>query len=156
MRHAFTSSLWFALLTLGCAPAPPAKPDSVEVFREIRFRGGAIELGKPLPPALSTPFLGDTIVAVPARLVEGADAIRAHLTAAGLVRKLHFEYRLGADYDAMVADYVATLGPPRKEPFRTGERAVWEDALTRFELVRDPERSAGVVYSVLTDRAVVR
>lgn len=142
-----------ALMTAGCSPASQARPEGAGIFREVRIDGAVIRLGEPLPDAVPAPPAGDTIVALPARRIGGAAAIRVHLTRSGLVRTLWLDYSHRADYPAMLAEYVAMLGAPRKEPFRTGERAVWEDARTRFELVRDPERSAGPVYGILGDRA---
>ena len=152
MLRTFLRALAVALVVAGCASGSQAPPGSSGVFREIQIGGGVIQLGKLLPGAVPVPP-GDTIVLLPARQIGGAEAIRAHLTPGGLVRMLWFDYSPRSDYNAMVAEYAATLGEPRKELFRTGERAVWEDARTRFELVNDPERSAGPIYSVLGDRA---
>lgn len=153
MRRQSLVSMMVALLAVACTPNPPAQVGGADVFREIQIDRGVIQLGMPLPAAVPTPPAGDTVVSLPAQLIGGAEAIRVHLSANGVVRMLWFEYSTGSDYDAMVAEYVGLLGEPRKEPFRRGERAIWEDARTRFELVRDPERSAGTVYGILGDRA---
>jgi hypothetical protein len=155
MKRTLLGSLLLALLVAACTPGAPAQTGSAGIFREIQIGGGVIQLGKPLPGVVPPPPAGDTVVSLPAAQIGGAEAIRAHLTPSGLVRALWFDYSPRSDFDAMVAEYAATLGEPRKEPYRTGERAVWEDAQTRFELVHDPERSAGTVYSVLQDRASI-
>jgi hypothetical protein len=141
-----------ALLAAGCSPSSPAQSESGVIFRYIQIGGGVIQLGHPLPSAVPTPAAGDTVVALPAQQIGGAEAIRVHLTPEGLVRGLWFEYAAGADYEAMTAEYTDMLGKPRLEAFGVGQRAIWEDAQTRFELTRDPERSASTVYSVLSDR----
>ena len=153
MRHVHFAFLSIALLATGCASSAPAHSGSGDIFREIQIGGGVIQLGLPLPSGVPAPEAGDTVVALPARLIGGAKAIRVHLTPDGVVRRLWFEYAAGADHEAMIAEYRDMLGEPRLEPFRAGRRAIWEDARTRFELIRDPERSAGTVYSVLSDLA---
>ena len=151
MQRTLLGFLSVALIAVGCAPSGRTQVGSSGIFREIRISGGVIQLGKPLPETVPAPPPGDTVVSLPARLIGGADAIRVHLAPDGFVRMLWFDYSPRSDYEEMVAEYSATLGEPRKEPFRTGERAVWEDAHTRFQLVHDPERSAGPVYSILDD-----
>lgn len=151
MQRTLSGLLAAALIAVACTRGREAQVGNSGIFREIQIGGGVIQLGKPLPDVVPV-VTGDTIVPVPAQLIGGAEAIRAHLTPDGLVRMLWFDYSPRSNYSEMVAEYAATLGAPRKEPFRTGERAVWEDARTRFELVHDPERSAGPVYSILGDR----
>jgi hypothetical protein len=68
-----------------------------------------------------------------------------------------FDYGRDVDFDAMVADYVASLGPAERQTLRrAGEEpadvAVWRDERTEFRIIRDPNRSAWTVRSVLRNR----
>jgi hypothetical protein len=140
------------VLALGCSPPRPM-PDDVRIFREIRIEGATIQLGAPLPPEVPRASESDTVVALSPRQFAGAEAIRVHLTTAGIVRSFWFDYRLGSSHEEMVTAYATELGAPLLQPYRRGERAVWEDERTRFELVHDPERSAGTLFSILSDRS---
>ena len=145
-----------AVVSQGCASSPgptpaPAADARPLVAREVRTAAALIRLGEPLPPAVARQSTADTVVAIPAAGIARAQAVRAHLTPTGLVRMLWVDYAQSANYAAMVAEYASTLGRPRREAYRTGERVWWEDGATRFELVRDPERSVSTVFGVLTD-----
>ncbi len=132
----------------------PASPRAI--FREIATEGSTIRLGErwsadEVPGA--TP--ADTVVGLPAGTFGGAQAIRVHRTRAGIVTALMFDYPQTADFQRMRAEYTERLGPPvrheRPENAEAAERVVWQDGQTRFELTRDPKRSASTIYSRLSD-----
>lgn len=160
-----TASCLVGLLAGGCA-APPmpvtAAPTVSEpraarpIFRWTQVDGGVITLGEPLAPAIARVGPADTVVSLPRGSFGGAERIAVHLAAGGVVRGLTFDYILGADYAAMVAEYERTLGPARRSvETRPGEVAadvaVWRDERTELRLVRDPNRSAWTVRAYLWD-----
>ena len=153
MRRSIVGLIMLAALASGCVSRSGSSA-ATAIFREVQIEGAAIQLGAPLPSQIQRDQPSDTIVALSRMQFGGAEAIRVHVTPAGVVRSLWFDYGMDADFDAMVANYASTLGPPTREAFRRGERVVWLDEATRFEVVRDPERSAATVYSILTDRAL--
>jgi hypothetical protein len=159
MRHASGRRprlrLWVAVVTLtaACAaPRPPTAGGGPLVFRELRIGDDTIPLGRPWPRAARFVAAGDTVVALLGGAAGGAERVRVHLTPAGEVRRIWIDYPQSADYERLLAAYAATLGEPRRGRWRRGELARWEDAQTRFDLVRDPERNASTVFGVLTDR----
>lgn len=154
MRRSIAGLISLLAFGSGCVARSGSSVETSTIFREVAIEGAAIQLGAPLPSQVQRAHASDTIVALSRMQFGGAEAIRVHVTPAGVVRGLWFEYSTDADFDAMVADYASTLGPPTREAFRRGERVLWQDEATRFELVRDPERSAVTVYSILVDRAL--
>ncbi len=154
--------LLFPLLALfaGCRPADQpgaARP----IFRHFNTEMSAIQLGQKWT-AEEVPGAepGDTVVGLPAGTFESAQAVRVHRTPAGVVSSIMFDYPPSADFQAMQADYTQRLGPPieheRPSNADAPERLVWQDSLTRLELIRDPARSASTVYSRLSDRSGAR
>lgn len=148
------------LLLLAACAGVPGGPAAARrpIFRYVETSAGRIELDQPwqTAPILDAPHL-DAIIALPPRAFGGAQAIRIHRAAAGVVRRVDFDYAQDADFDAMVADYTRSLGPPVRYTEAASpqgaDRAVWEDARTRFELIRDFARNVSTVYSVLSSRA---
>jgi len=98
---------------------------------------------------------GDTVVALAPGTFERAQSVRVHRTPAGVVSSIMFDYPQTADFQAMQSEYRRLFGPPREHQKPANdeelERLVWQDSLTRFELVRDPKRSAATVYTRLSD-----
>ena len=140
-------------LVIACARQQAgASGERQDIFRYVQLNRATINLGEPLPVALDPPPAGDTVLSLTPDQFGVAQGIRIHLTPTGLVRAVWFDYGPRTDFQAMIAEYAGSLGAPRREPFRRGERVVWEDASTRFELVHDPERNAATVFSILTDK----
>ena len=167
VRGAPLAAWLIAMLCWACDPRPtpvddapggPAPSVSRPVSRSVRLASGVIVLGEPLARSVATAGPGDTIVSLPRGSFGGAERIVVHLDADGIVRGLTFDYLLGADFDAMVADYEEDLGPPaRSTEIRQGEEpahvATWRDGRTELRLVRDPNRSAWTIRAALRDLA---
>jgi hypothetical protein len=150
MDEQMRPTLTLALLLLASCRSPASSPSGPSVLRVVAVHGGTIELGRALPAALAG-APGDTVVSLAIGESDDTPRIRAHLTPDGRVRMVWFDYAQRVEHARLVRQYVALLGAPRREPYRLGERLTWEDGDTRFEIVRDPERSASTVFGVLTD-----
>lgn len=145
------------LAVLGaCRPAADDSSAARPIFRHFNTELSTIRLGQSwtaeeVPGAEPK----DTVVALPSGSFENAQAVRVHRTADGVVSSIVFDYPETAGFQALEAEYRQLLGEPeeRETPARAGaaERVVWEDSLTRFELVHDPKRSASAVYTRLSD-----
>lgn len=143
-----------AMLSYTAACRAPVDSASKPIFRSIATNIGSIALDQPwvvVPGAAADS--GDTVIALPENAFAGAQAIRVHRSPEGIVRSIHFDYPQSTDYDALMAVYTRSLGTPAQRKKAAdgvaADRAAWEDAATRFELVRDPARNASTVYSVL-------
>jgi len=143
-----------ATLSVGCGPEQTPEPRPI--FRNFNTEVSTIHLGQrwtaeEVPGA----ELEDTVVALPPGTFERAQSVRVHRTPAGVVSSIMFDYPQTTNFQAMQAEYSRLLGPPKEhqKPPRDDapERLVWHDSLTRFELVRDPKRSASTIYTRLTD-----
>lgn len=141
----------------GCRPAPDQPGAARPIFRHVNTEMSTLQLGQSWT-AEEVPGAepGDTVVALPSGTFERAQAVRVHRTPAGVVSSIMFDYPQAADFQAMHTEYRQLLGPPKEHerPRKADarERLVWEDSLTRFELVRDPRRSTSTVYTRLSDR----
>ena len=149
-----TTVLLLVALSAGCGPeqVPARRP----IFRNFNTEVSTIQLGQrwtaeEVPGAEP----GDTVIALSPGTFERAQAVRVHRTPAGVVSSIMFDYPQTTDFQAMQAEYNQLLGPPKEhlKPARDDapERLVWHDSITRFELVRDPKRSASTIYTRLTD-----
>jgi hypothetical protein len=138
----------------GAGSDQPAGPRPI--FRHFNTEVSTIQLGQSWT-AEEVPGAepGDTVVALPAGTFERAQSVRVHRTPAGVVSSIMFDYPETADFQAMRSEYSRLLGQPRQHvkpaDAEAAERLVWQDSLTRFELVRDPKRSASTVYTRLSD-----
>jgi hypothetical protein len=147
------------LLLLACGPKE-TKPGS-PLFRHVTTARGEIRLGE-VWDAAWVPGLdpGALVIALPPGTFGGAQAIRVTRGPDRVVREIMFDYDQGTDFAAQVADYEASLGPPtvHRAPADSDSAEVvrWTDAVTSFELIRDPRRSVSTVYSRLMDRAGAR
>ena len=144
------------VLFAGCRPSD--RPGAARpIFRHYNTEMSTIQLGQKWT-AEEVPGAepGDTVVGLPSGTFESAQAIRVHRTPDAVVSSIMFDYPESADFDAMQTDYSKRLGPPaeheRPRNPDTRERLVWQDSLTRLELVRDPARSASTIYIRLSDR----
>jgi hypothetical protein len=146
------------LLLLACGPEP--KPGS-PLFRHVTTARGEIRLGE-VWDATWVPGIdpGALVIALPSGTFGGAQAIRVTRGPDRVVRELTFDYDQGTDFAAQLAEYEVSLGPPtvHRAPAdpESAEVVTWTDAVTSFELIRDPRRSASTVYSRLMDRAGAR
>lgn len=126
------------------------------IFRTVGTSFGPVTLGQPWG-ASDVPNVSptDTVIGLPPESAPNGEMIRIHRTREGVVTRLHFDYPQHTDFAAMVASYSRRLGPPDEHDAppdpEAAERATWQDDSTRFQLVRDPRRSAATVYSVLQD-----
>ncbi|MBA3445669.1 MAG: hypothetical protein H0T58_12570 [Gemmatimonadales bacterium] len=141
----------------GCRPDADQPNATRPIFRHFNTELSTIQLGQLwTAEEVAGAEPGDTVVALPAETFERAQAVRVHRTPAGVVSSIMFDYPQGTDFQAMQTEYRQLLGPPEHEGRRDGnqpERMVWQDSLTRFELVRDPTRSASTIYTRLSDRS---
>ena len=151
------SVLVLLLLASGaCAPASDRPATPRPIFRHFNTEVSNIQLGQTWT-AEEVPGAdpGDTVVALTPGTFERAQSVRVHRTPAGVVSSIMFDYPQTADFQAMQSEYGRLFGPPRQHQKPVNdeelERLVWQDSLTRFELVRDPKRSVGTVYTRLTD-----
>jgi hypothetical protein len=123
---------------------------SEPVFREVAAISGPIRLGA----IWEAP--GDTLVSLPAGSIPGTGPVAVRRTPGGVVRSIWVNYPQSADFDRMARGYRGRFGPPvrhvRPADPESREVLAWEDADTRFELVRDPRRSVSTVYGVLSDK----
>jgi hypothetical protein len=131
----------------GCSPASDRTATPRPIFRHFNTEVSNIQLGhswtaEEVPGADP----GDTVV---------AQSVRVHRTPGGVVSSIMFDYPQTADFQAMQSEYTQLFGPPHQHQKPANdealERLVWQDSLTRFELVRDPKRSAATVYTRLSD-----
>jgi hypothetical protein len=150
------SVLVLLLLASGaCSPAADQTATPRPIFRHFNTEVSNIQLGQSWT-AEEVPGAdpGDTVVALAPGTFERAQSVRVHRTPAGLVSSIMFDYPDTANFQAMQSEYSRLLGPPRQHQKPANdkelERLVWQDSLTRFELVRDPKRSAAV-YTRLSD-----
>ena len=151
------SILVLLLLASGaCSPASDRSATPRPIFRHFNTEVSNIQLGESWT-AEEVPGAdpGDTVVALAPGTFERAQSVRVHRTPAGVVSSIMFDYPQTADFQAMQSEYSQLFGPPRQHQKPTNdeelERLVWQDSLTRFELVRDPKRSAATVYTRLSD-----
>jgi hypothetical protein len=119
---------------------------------------GPLTLGEPLNPAVAGAGVGETMVVLGPGIAGGADRAQVHLTPNGTVRSIILDYPHTTNYQSMIDERAAALGPPqRSKPARQGEEptdlAVWRDARTELRILRDPNRSAWTVRAELIDRA---
>lgn len=149
-------SLLLGFLT-ACTPASDRPDTARPLFRHFNTEVSSIKLGESwtaeeVPGAEA----GDTVVALPSGTFERAQAVRVHRSATGVVTSIMFDYPQDADFQAMRQEYTRLFGSPtqheRSDEAEARERLVWQDSLTMFELVRDPNRSASTIYTKLTDR----
>jgi hypothetical protein len=127
------------------------------VFRHLSTTRGEIYLGAVLDPIwVHEAERGTEHVALPRGTVAGAQSALVSRNAQGRVREIMLNYDQATDFDAHVARYRRSLGPPashmRPAHPEGAERIIWRDARTSFELVRDPRRSVSTIYGRLTDR----
>ncbi len=141
----------------GCRPDTDQPNATRPIFRHFNTELSTIQLGRPwTAEEVAGAEPGDTVVALPPETFERAQAVRVHRTPAGVVSSIMFDYPQGTDFQAMQTEYRQLLGPPEHEERQDGggsERLVWEDSLTRFELIRDHKRSASTIYTRLSDRS---
>lgn len=160
MKHASRLILLLAI-SVGCAPASDQPGSARPIFRHFNTEVSTLQLGQSWT-AEEVPGAerDDTVVALPVGTFERAQAVRVHRTPGGVVSSIIFDYPQTADFSAMQSEYSSLLGPPREhdKPARDDapERLVWQDSLTRFELVRDPKRSASTIYTRLSDLSGAR
>jgi hypothetical protein len=150
------ATAYLLLTVVACGPASDQPGATRPIFRHFNTEVSSLRLGEPwtaeeVPGAEVT----DTVVALPSGTFERAQAVRVHRSPAGVVSSIMFDYPQEADFHAMQEEYTKLFGPPvEHEQSRNPEareRLVWADSLTRFELVRDPSRSASSIYTRLTD-----
>jgi len=118
----------------------PPQPTQ-RVFREVQFPPhNPIRLGEALGPSAPAGVLraADRYVV---RGAGGTDSITIRLDGAGRVRALQFAYPASASFAAQLDAYAPLLGTPHSRQVTDSaggrvEHAVWEDADTRFELLR--------------------
>src|SRR5688572_33213013 len=158
-RHRTWIAFAAILSSAGCSGAHESGQDGARepIFRFVRTFTDTIRLGEALPVRIVVPK-GDSIVGVSPGTFGGAERIQVVVDESRLVRAVIFDYNRDADFDSMVAEYASSLGPPTRGTVqRRGEEpadvADWHDARTDFQLIRDPNRSAWTVRSVLRDRA---
>ena len=144
------------LATVACSPASDRPAAPRPIFRHFNTEVSNIQLGQSWT-AEEVPGAepGDTVVALVPGTFERAQSVRVHRTPAGVVSSIMFDYPQTADFQAMQSEYSRLFGPPFQHQKAASdeepERLVWQDSLTRFELVRDPKRSAATVYTRLSD-----
>ena len=150
--------LLLLVLLGGCGREPRA---GQPIFRHFNTELSAIRLGQAWT-AEEVPGAepGDTVIALPSGTFERAQAVRVHRTPDGVVSSIMFDYPQSADFQTMEREYRRMFGTPVEHvaPRKPGlpERFMWQDSVTRFELVRDPKRSAATVYTRLSDRPAAR
>ncbi len=151
------SALVLLLLASGaCGPDADQPATPRPIFRHFNTEVSNIQLGQSwTAEEVPGADLSDTVVALTPGTFERAQSVRVHRTPAGVVSSIMFDYPQTADFQAMQSEYSQLFGPPRQHQKPVNdealERLVWQDSLTRFELVRDPKRSVGTVYTRLTD-----
>jgi hypothetical protein len=87
----------------------------------------------------------------------GAKTIYILLSKESRVRAMFFEYEADNDFEKTIASYTASLGKPAsRQSFASqglqAEVVAWEDAETRFELVKRTEQEKTFVFSALFDK----
>jgi hypothetical protein len=153
-----TAKVCLLLIVLGaCAPASDRPGTTQPIFRHFNTELSSIRLGEPwTAEEVSGADVNDTVVALPSGTFERAQAVRVHRTPTGVVSSIMFDYPQEADFHGMQAEYTKLFGQPaaheQSKNAEARERLVWQDSVTRFELVRDPSRSVSTIYTRLTDR----
>jgi hypothetical protein len=129
------------------------------LFRYVKLVDGTIELGKPLGWASRYALSPrDSVIDVPRGGFGGADAIRVTRSARGTVRRVAFLYTAQRDFDALLADYRMTFGPPAdsqavRTPQGRRQRWSWRDRQTEFGITHLIPADDGVMaFSEMIDR----
>lgn len=154
-----TTLLLLLLVVLGACGQSADRPGAARpIFRHYNTELSAVRLGESwTAEEVAGAEPGDTVVALPSGTSDRAQAVRVHRTPEGIVSSIMFDYPQSADFQAMQTEYSRLFGSPTEhvKPRKPDgpERLVWQDSVTRFELVRDPRRSASTVYTRLSDRA---
>ena len=154
-RYIFTltlSLLFFATVNF-------AQTTSSPIFRAITVGAGdrTLLLGGDVAKIQDLLVKTETGYALRPNTFGGAKTINILLSKANRVRAIFFEYDADKDFDKAIASYSQSLGKPSaRQSFSSqalqGEVITWEDAETRFELVKRTEQEKTFIFSALFDK----
>ena len=149
-------------LMLVCASAvgcPPATHARAEVFREVTFTGGRIELGVAIPPVDEQKFFtrrDDSTLVLQQQYARWADLVAISIQPGAVPRRVEFQYARGG-YNPTASDYRARIGPPwTVRETGADTTTVWEDARTRFTLYQSRTAGQQRTRAVLEDLTAVQ
>jgi hypothetical protein len=136
-----------------------AQTKNSPIFRTITVGAGdrTISLGGEISKVGDLLVKTETGYTLKPNAFGGAEIINILLTRESRVRAMFFEYEAGKDFEKTVASYTQSLGKPSsRQSFASqalqAEVVAWEDAETRFELVKRTEQEKTFVFSALFNR----
>lgn len=136
-----------------------AQTKNSPIFRTITVGAGdrTISLGSEISKIQDLLVETETGYTLKSKSFGGAKTINLFLNKANHVRAVFFEYETDKDFEKLVASYTESLGKPSsRQSFASqalqAEVITWEDADTRFELIKKIEQEKIFVFSALFDR----
>lgn len=146
------SLLFFATLNL-------AQTTSAPIFRTIIVGAGdrTILLGGEISKVQDLLVKTETGYTLKPKAFGSAKTINILLSKANRIRAIFFEYDTDKDFEKTIASYTQSLGKPSaRQTFASQslqvEVVAWEDAETRFELVKRTEQEKTFIFSALFDK----
>jgi hypothetical protein len=140
-----------------------AQTKSSPIFRTITIGSGdrTISLGGEVSKVGDLLVKTETGYSLKPNAFGGAKTINILLTKENRVRAMFFEYETEEDFEGKVVSYIESLGKPSSWRFfdslsLQAEVVTWEDAETRFELVRRTEQEKSFAFSALYDKKSLR
>jgi hypothetical protein len=154
-KHFFVLTLTVSIL----ATIILAQAKSTPIFRTITVGAGdrTISLGSDVSKVQDLLVRTETGNTLKPNTFGGAKTINILLSKESRVRAMFFEYEADNDFEKTVASYTQSLGKPSsRQSFASqalqAEVVAWEDAETRFELVKRTEQEKTSVFSALFDK----